>query len=92
MEVEIFLIFQLYRYRCLTSRHRVVRITASFCCNATVKSAMPRCLVEAQIVRQIEQVDLMLKPLLARSDNVCTETKTSENEMLTSPKGADVGW
>lgn len=44
------------------------------------------------MVRQIEQVDLILKPRLAHSDNGYTETKRGESEMLTWPKGADVGW
>jgi hypothetical protein len=34
----------------------------------------------------------MSKKLLAYSDNGYAETKTGENEMLTSPKSADVGW
>jgi hypothetical protein len=92
METEIFLIFQLYRYRCLASRHDVVVCLPGFVTDGTVKSTWPRCLVEAQMVRQIEQVDLISKQLLAYSDNGYAETKADENEMLTSPKSADVGW
>jgi hypothetical protein len=51
METEIFLIFQLHRYRCLASRHDVVVCLPGFVTDATVESTWPRCLVKAQMVR-----------------------------------------